>query len=46
MNTPARRTDGPSVFTPRQAAAYLRGQQHMALCFIQNGAASHDWQAA
>lgn len=46
MNTPARRTDGSSVFTPRQAAAYLRGQHHMALCFIQNGAASRDWQAA
>ncbi|MEY2159919.1 MULTISPECIES: hypothetical protein [unclassified Rhodanobacter] len=46
MNTPPPRSDGPSAFTPRQAAAYLRGQHHVALCLIENGAAPHDWQAS
>lgn len=46
MNTPASRPDVPPAFTPRQAAAYLREQHHMALCFIENGATSHGWRAA
>ena len=45
MNTPASRSDAPSVLTPRQVAAYLREQYMMALCFIEDGAAPHDWQA-
>lgn len=46
MNTPASRSDAPRAFNPRQAATYLREQHHVALCFIENGAASHDWQPA